>query len=155
MLTMNQKSIVNKTASHEFLLLDRIEAGIVLAGWEVKSLRLGRANLKDSFVKIIGGEAFLINATIQAYSFSQEDEMVDTKRSRKLLLHKRELAKLAIELDRKRMTVVPLKIFMKHNRFKLELALARGKKIYEKREALKKRDLERETARGLKQQVRF
>ncbi len=152
---MKHASIVNKSASHEYLLLDRFEAGIVLEGWEVKSLRLGRAHLKDSFVKILGGEAYLVNATIQAYSFSGRDDPVDPKRSRKLLLHKRELAKVAIELDRKRMTLVPIKVCMKHNRFKLELALARGKKVFEKREALKARDLERETARNLKRSIRF
>lgn len=152
---MKHASIVNKSASHEYLLLTRFEAGIVLEGWEVKSLRSGRAHLKDSFVKILSGEAYLVNATIQAYSFSEKSDPVDPKRSRKLLLHKRELGKLVIELDRKRMTLVPIKLFMKHNRFKLELALARGKKMFEKREALKTRDLERETARNLKRSVRF
>jgi SsrA-binding protein len=152
---MKSVTIVNKSASHEFLLLDRFVAGIVLAGWEVKSLRLGRAQLKDSFVKILQGEAYLVNATIQAYAFSRDDNPVDPKRSRKLLLHKRELAKLAIDLDRKRMTLVPTKLFMQRNHFKLEVALARGKKTYEKREALKQRDIERETARGLKRSIRF
>lgn len=152
---MKPSTIYNKSASHEYLLLDRLEAGVVLDGWEVKSLRLGRANLKDSFVKILHGEAYLVNATIQAYSFSSDDSPVDPKRSRKLLLHKRELAKLVIELDRKRMTLVPIKLYMKRNHYKLELALARGKKLYEKREALKQRDIERETARGLKRSIRF
>lgn len=152
---MKFKAIVNKSAGHEYLLLDRIVAGIVLEGWEVKSLRLGRAHLKDSFVKIMQGEAYLVNATIQVYAFSRDDTPVDPKRSRKLLLHKRELTKLAIDLDRKRITLVPTKLFMQHNHFKLELALARGKKTYEKREALKQKDLERETARGLKRSIRF
>ena len=152
---MKSSTIYNKSASHEYLLLDRFEAGVVLDGWEVKSLRLGRANLKDSFVKMLQGEAYLVNATIQAYAFSSDDAPVDPKRSRKLLLHKRELAKLVIELDRKRMTLVPIKLYMKRNHYKLELALARGKKLFEKREALKRRDIERETARGLKRAIRF
>jgi SsrA-binding protein len=136
----------NRAASHEYHILDRFEAGIVLTGTEVKSIRAGRANIKDGFATVENGEVFLRNAHISPYEPGHR-ENVDPLRTRKLLLNAREIRKLAKETDGAGVTVVPLGLYLKNGRIKVELALAKGKKAFDKREAIAKRDVDREMAR--------
>jgi len=136
-------NITNKTALFEYTIVDRIEAGIALSGSEVKSLRLGHGKLEGSFVKILGNEAFLINADIMPYAFARPLGY-DPKRTRKLLLHKKELVSLQSKLQSATLTLIPLSWYTKGPQVKLEIGLARGKKQYEKREIKKKADLKRE-----------
>lgn len=135
--------IINRRASYEYQILDKFETGIVLAGPEVRSVRQGNLKLEEAFVRIKDGQAWLINAHIHPFAFADNRDF-DPRRSRKLLLHKNELLKLEQKIREKNLTLVPLSCYIKHNRLKLEIALAKGKKKYEKREAIKKRDLERE-----------
>ena len=137
----------NRAASHEFHLLDRFEAGLVLTGTEVKSIRAGRANLKDGFAKVQDGEVFLYNAHISPYEPGHR-ENVDPLRTRKLLLNAREIRKIGKETDAAGVTLVPLRLYLKSGRVKVELAIAKGKKTYDKREAIAKKDVEREMARA-------
>jgi len=137
----------NRAASHEFHLLDRFEAGIVLTGTEVKSIRAGRANLKDGYARVENGEVFLLNAHISPYEPGHR-ENVDSLRPRKLLLHAKEIRKIAKQTDATGITLVPLRLYLKSGRVKVELALAKGKKSFDKREAIAKRDVEREMARA-------
>lgn len=138
---------VNRAAPHEFHLLERFEAGIVLTGTEVKSIRAGKANLKEGYAKIERGEAFLHNAHVSPYDAGHR-ENADPVRTRKLLLNARELKKLAKETAAPGVTIVPLKLYAKNGRIKLEIAVARGKKSYDKREAIATKDVEREMARA-------
>jgi len=137
----------NRKARHEFEILETYEAGMVLTGSEVKSLRAGRANLKDSFARIARGEMFLLNAHISPYAaanrFGHEPE-----RERKLLLHRSEIDKLTGRVQERGLTLIPLKIYFKNGRAKVLLGLGRGKKAYDKRESIKKRDQDRESRRG-------
>jgi SsrA-binding protein len=135
--------IVNRKASFEYTIVDRIEAGVVLVGSEVKSLRLGHGKLEGAFVKILGGEAYLVNADIMQYSYAQP-KGYDPKRTRKLLLHKKELISLQSKLESAKLTLIPLSWYTKGPQVKLEIGLARGKKQYEKREIKRKEDLRRE-----------
>ena len=140
----------NRRARHDYEIKDTIEAGIVLGGTEVKSLRSGRANLADSFAAEQGGELFLLNAYIPEYqskgAFSHE-----TRRARKLLVHRRELRKLLGAITREGMTLVPLSIFFNDRGLaKVSLALGRGRKSYDKRAAIKERDWKRDKARALR-----
>jgi len=137
--------VFNKKAQYEYLISKKFIAGIILSGSEVKSLRLGHASLNGSYIKEIGGELFLINAQINAYAFSKQ-ENYDPKRSRKLLIKKSELNELMEASQQKGFAIVPLAFFLSHNLIKLEFALAKGKKEYEKRASIKKRDLQRELA---------
>lgn len=135
--------IQNKKATFEYTIVDRIEAGISLVGAEAKSLRLGHGKLEGAFVKIMDGEAYLINATISPYSYAQPDSF-EPKRTRKLLIHKHELVALASKLDSAKLTLIPLSWYTKGPHMKLEIGLARGKKQFEKRELMKKADMRRE-----------
>lgn len=135
--------VFNKKAQHEYTISKKFIAGVVLTGAEVKSLRLQQASLNGSYIKEISGELFLINAQINAYSFAKQEDY-DPKRSRKLLLKKSELEALIEASRQKGFAIIPLTFFLSHNLIKLEIALAKGKKEYEKRESLKKRDLRRE-----------
>lgn len=135
--------VVNKKATHEYSFSKKFIAGVVLSGPEVKSLRLQQASLNGSYIKEIGGELFLVNAQINDYSFAKQ-ENYDPKKSRKLLLKKSEIEALTESSKQKGFAIIPLAFFVSHNRIKLEIALAKGKKEYEKRETLKKRDLKRE-----------
>ncbi|HPS40800.1 MAG TPA: SsrA-binding protein SmpB [Candidatus Woesebacteria bacterium] len=135
--------VFNKKANYEYTISKKFIAGIVLEGMEVKSLRLKQASLNGSYIKEIGGELFLINAQINAYAFANQ-ENYDPKRSRKLLLKKSELKTLLENSKQKGFAIVPLAFFLAHNKIKLEFALAKGKKEYEKRENIKKRALKRE-----------
>lgn len=141
------KKIVNKKATYDYEILDRFETGIALYGSEVKSLREGHGKLDGSFVRIIGSEAYLVNAHIFPYVYARP-EGYDPARTRKLLLHKRELISLKSKIDGANLTLIPLSWYTKGPLIKLEVGLARGKKQYEKREKkrreVQKRELERE-----------
>src|SRR3990167_3337222 len=134
--------IVNKKAYFEYEILDRIEAGIHLTGAEVKSLKNGHATLTGAFVRVLGSEAYLVNAQIFPYIYARP-EGYDPKRTRKLLLHKKEIISLKSKLDGANLTLVPLTWYNKGPLVKLEVGLARGKKKYEKRETKKREDQKR------------
>lgn len=143
----------NKKARHEYELGDRYEAGLVLTGTEVKSLRLGKANLTDAYARIIGGEAYLINAHISPYPWAYFGNH-DPLRRRKLLLKRQELKRLFGRLGEQGQSFIPLKLYFKNGRAKAELALARGKKSHDKRHSLKEADAKREMARALREHVK-
>ncbi len=141
----------NKAAYHNFKIIESYESGIVLEGDEVKSLRSGRANLKDGFARIEKGELFLYNTHISPYSFASDKKNYNATRKRKLLLHQKEIRKLIGRVTEKGFTLIPLKIyFNKRGIAKVSLALAKGKKTYDKRETLKKRDIQKEIEKDSK-----
>jgi SsrA-binding protein len=140
----------NKKAFHDYFILQKAEAGVALTGTEVKSLRDGKANIKDSYVIIKNGEAFLFNAHISPYSHGNLQNH-EPERNRKLLLHRREIEKLHEQVVEKGLTVVPLRLYFKGGKVKVEIAVVRGKKLYDKRETEKKRELDREAAVAMKQ----
>jgi SsrA-binding protein len=141
----------NKKAFHDYEILEKFEAGLVLAGSEVKAIRAGRVNLKDSFVKIIKNEAFLFNAHISYLEHTNPHFKPDETKERKLLLHKKEIEKLDLKVSKDSLTIVPLMIyFNKKNIIKIQIALAKGKKLHDKRETLKQKDALRETQRAIK-----
>ena len=140
--------ITNKRAFYDYRILERIEAGINLYGAEVKAVRLGHADLTGSHVRIIGSEAYLINAKIFPYQYSRP-EGFDEKRTRKLLLHKREIIALKSKTEGQNLTLVPLSLYTTKSFIKLEIALGKGKKQYDKRESIKKHDIQRETEEEL------
>ena len=139
----------NKKALHDYFIVQKFEAGIALTGTEVKSLRDGKANLKDSYVTLRDGEAFLFGTHISPYTHGNIENH-DPERTRKLLLHKREIEKLKKETTEKGLTVVPLRLYFKGAKVKAEIAVVRGKKQYDKRETEKKREADRETAAAMK-----
>lgn len=139
----------NRRAWHEYEILETVEAGMVLVGTEVKSLREGRVNLKDSYAKVEGDEVFLVDAHISPYSHGNIMNH-DPLRPRKLLLHKKEIRRLGGKVSERGLTLIPLEIYFKEGRAKVELGLARGKRLYDKRAAIKKRDERRELQRELK-----
>lgn len=140
--------ITNKKAYFDYQLLDRFEAGINLYGFEVKSVRLGKADLTGSFIKIIGTEAYLVNAKIFPYQQAQI-ENYDDKRTRKLLLHKKEIISLKSKTDGANLSLVPVSMYLKNGFIKVEVALGKGKKKYEKKESIKKKDIQRDIEREL------
>ncbi len=141
----------NKKAYHDFEILDKYEAGLVLEGSEVKAIRAGRVNLKDSFVKFVKGEPFVFGMHISHLDSSNPHFRPDEKRPRKLLLHKKEINKLLGKTSEKGYTVVPLRLyFNRKNLAKLEIALAKGKTLHDKREALKRKILDREARTAMK-----
>src|SRR5579864_7881717 len=129
----------NRKAFHEFSILDNIEAGIVLSGTEVKSLRANGCSLVDGFVRIKDGEAWLVNVHIPPYQQGTFFSQHESRRDRKLLLHTRELNRFSGKLQEKGLTLLPLRVYFRRNRVKVELGLARGKKLYDKRETIKAR----------------
>lgn len=135
--------IINRKAGFDYELLERLEAGINLLGAEVKSVRLGHADLTGSFVKINGSEAYLINARIYPYEYARP-ENYEQNRTRKLLLHKKELLSLKNKMAGNNLTIVPVSLYTKASLIKLELALAKGKKSFQKKEAKKRKDVQRE-----------
>lgn len=141
--------IINKNARREYIIADTMVAGVVLSGAEVKTLRLGRGSLRDAYAKFIGGELFLVGADIPKYT-NYSGKEYDSKRSRKLLISKSELLKLQKKMEGKPLTLVPMKLFFKGRWVKCELGVGKGKKEWEKREDIKKRDVEREMARTLR-----
>ncbi len=143
----NKQIAVNRKALHDYFIEQRFEAGLVLTGWEVKSLRAGRAQLKDSYVVIQRGEAWLLNAHISPLSNVPEYIHAEPERSRKLLLHDRELNQLAGNVSREGYTLIPLSLYWKKNKVKLEFGLAKGKKQHDKRETIKEKEWKREKLR--------
>jgi SsrA-binding protein len=150
MAAQEEKTIcVNRKARHDYFIEETFEAGLVLIGSEVKSLRDGRANLKDSYARISKDEALLLNAHISPYPAANQFNH-DPTRTRKLLLHKREIRRLAGRTSERGLTLIPLRLYFKNGRAKAELGLARGKKLYDKRETMRKRAMQREVERSLK-----
>jgi SsrA-binding protein len=139
----------NRKAGFDFHLLEHFEAGIALRGTEVKAIREGAANLRDSFCRLEAGEAYLLNAHIGQYSHGGSASH-DPVRPRKLLLKRGELNKLLGKTAEKGLTIVPLRMYFKNGRVKLEIALAKGKKIYDKRETIRRREADRETRAAVK-----
>jgi SsrA-binding protein len=149
-----EKTIVtNRAAFHEYHILDKYEAGIALTGTEVKSVRAGQIQLKESYVAVRDGEAWLFNAHVSHYSHGNRLNH-DTTRTRKLLLHRREIDRLEEEMTTKGMTLVVTRVYLKGGRVKFEIGVARGKKLYDKREAAMRRTLDRETRAQLKERVK-
>jgi SsrA-binding protein len=140
----------NRDAYYNFHILETYEAGVQLVGTEVKSLRAGRINLKDAYATVQDGEAWLLNAHIGQYSHGNRQNH-EPLRTRKLLLHKREIVKLWEAVQERGLTVVPTKIYFKNGRVKAEIGVAKGKKLYDKRETERRRTVERETRALLKE----
>ncbi|MBA2737213.1 MAG: SsrA-binding protein SmpB [Pyrinomonadaceae bacterium] len=154
MFMSGDKDIVNnRHAYHEYHILDTFEAGIVLQGTEVKSVMAARIQMKDSYVSVRDGEVWLFNAHISPYSHGNRENH-EPLRTRKLLLHRREIEKLERETVIKGMTLVVTRIYWKNGRIKFELGVAKGKKLYDKRDAVKERVIEKETRRELKENTR-
>lgn len=143
----------NRAAFHNYHISDKYEAGVALTGTEVKSAMDGRIQLKDAYVSVREGEAWLFNAHISPYSHGNRDNH-DPVRTRKLLLHRREISKLDEATSRQGMTLVPTQVYLKNGRIKIEIGVARGKKMYDKREAEMRRTVERETRAQLKERNR-
>lgn len=149
-----EKDIVNNRAAfHEYHILDKYEAGVALQGTEVKSVMLGRIQLKESYVAVKDGEIWLFNAHISPYSHGNRQNH-EPLRTRKLLLHRREIEKLERETTVKGMTLVVTRIYWRNGRIKFEIGVAKGKKLFDKRDSLKARDVERETRQQLKENAR-
>jgi SsrA-binding protein len=141
----------NKKAFHDFTIMDCLEAGIMLEGSEVKAIREGRVNLKDSFVRIIKGEVFLLNAHISHLSTTNVNYRPDERRARKLLLHTKQIAKMYSKVTKDGITLVCTKLYFNDkNMIKVEVATAQGKKLHDKREDLKEKSLKRESEQALK-----
>lgn len=138
--------IVNRKANHDYFIKSTIEAGIELKGTEIKSIRKGSANISDSYARIKNNEVYLTNMYIAKYEEGNRFNH-DERRERKLLLHKKEIIKLGMEVDTKRYTLIPLRLYFKKNKVKIELALAQGKKLYDKRESIKEKDIKRRSER--------
>lgn len=148
---MEEKVITtNRAASHEYFILDRIEAGIVLEGSEVKSVRLNNVNLKDSFCVVYGGQIYIKNMHIAVYEKSGAFNTRDSRRDRKLLLHKDEIIKLTAKVEQKGLTLVPLKLYFKQSLIKIELGLCQGKHTFDKKRSLAEKDRKREQEREIK-----
>jgi len=151
---MGEKLICNnKKAYHDYFIEEKFEAGLVLQGTEVKSLRAGKANLNDSFMLVRDGEAYLHNLSISQYEFgNRQNHQPD--RNRKLLLHRREIERLYSRIREKGLSVIPLKLYFKDGLVKVEIGLAKGKKLYDKREDMKTKDSQREMSQALKARSR-
>ncbi len=153
-MSVGEKEILsNRAAYHEYHILDKYEAGIALLGTEVKSVMSGRIQLKESYVSVKDGEVWIFNAHISHYSHGNINNH-DVLRTRKLLLHKREIEKLERETAQKGMTLVVTRIYWKNSRIKFEIGVAKGKKLYDKRETLKERTIEKETRAQMKDHER-
>ena len=137
----------NRKARHDYDILDTVEAGIVLAGSEVKSLREGKVQLRDSYARVDDGAVWLHGVHVSPYSFANGFGSVDPDRPRKLLLHRRQIDELAARVSQDSLTLVPLAIYFKDGRAKVDLAVARGRRQYDKRRAIAARDADREAAR--------
>ncbi len=154
MASIHDKKVVaqNRRARHEYFIEETYECGIALAGTEVKSIRLGKANLADSYAMIRNGEVFLCNMHVTPYEEGNVFNK-DPLRDRKLLLHKREIMKLLGYVQQKGLSLVPLQIYFSGNKLKVELAVARGKKLYDKRESKAEADAKREMDRRMKERM--
>ncbi len=145
---------VNRRAQHEYALEETLEAGIVLTGTEIKSIRAGRVNLAEAYARIERGEAWLIGAHIATYAQGNRNNHEPT-RTRKLLLHRDQIAELIGRTQAKGFTLVPLKLYIRNGMAKLELGVGRGKKAYDKRRAIAERDVKREIERSTKERIRM
>jgi len=146
----NEKIVAtNRKARHDFFLLETFEAGIVLQGSEIKSIRAGQISLKEAYVRVDAEQAWLVNAHVAPYDPASRENH-DPLRDKKLLLHKKEIKKLWDEVRQKGTTIIPIKVYLTRGRAKVEIAVAKGKKKYDKRQSLKKRDAQREIDRALK-----
>ncbi len=151
MKNMDGKTIsLNRVASHEYFILERYEAGISLDGGEVKSLRKGNVNLKDSFCLTYGGELYIKNMHIPVYDKAGAFNVKDSRRDRKLLMHRDEIVKLSAKVEQKGLTLVPLRLYFKQSLIKMELGLCQGKHTYDKKRSLMEKDLKREKEREIK-----
>ena len=152
-MAADKEILTNRQAYHEYHILDKYEAGAVLVGTEVKSIMEGRIQLKDSYVQVKDGEVWLLNAHISHYSHGNKQNH-DPLRTRKLLLHKREIEKLERDTTVKGMTLVVTSIYWKNGRIKFEIGTAKGKKLYDKRESEMRKTVEKETRQQLKERLR-
>jgi SsrA-binding protein len=141
---------VNRKARHDYFIDETCEAGIALTGSEIKSVRAGRVNLRESYAIIKGGEVWLLNVHIAPCTQASSHERHDPRRTRKLLLHRHQIHRLAGKVQARGYTLVPLRIYLKGKRAKVEIALARGKKLYDKRRAIAEREAQREMERAVK-----
>jgi SsrA-binding protein len=139
----------NKKAFHDYFILEKIEAGISLLGTEVKAIREGRLNLKDSYALVRAGEVFLINCHISPYSHGNRENHEPT-RARKLLLHSREIRRLIGKTQEKGLTLIPLRVYLKRGKVKFELGVAKGKKLFDKRETARRKEADKEAKAALK-----
>jgi len=149
----NRRLASNRKARHDYEILEKLEAGIVLLGTEVKSARAGRIQLKDSYVEIVEGEAYLVGAHISPYTHGNRNNH-DPDRSRKLLLKRREIERLMGRITIQGQTCIPLAVYLKNNRIKVEIALAKGKKLYDKRQAARTKLLDKEAQEALQESRR-
>jgi SsrA-binding protein len=151
---VNEKAVkliaTNRKAYHDYEVIETLEAGLVLTGTEIKSIRAGKVNLTDGFVLIRDGEAWLLNVHIAPYSHGARDNH-EPKRERKLLLHRFEINRLATKVAERGWTMVPLRLYLRNNRAKVEIGLVRGKRLYDKRATIARRDAERDLERALKE----
>ena len=145
--------VTNRRARFNYDILETFDAGLVLTGSEIKSIRDGRVNLSEAYVQVKDGEAWLLNAHISPYRAAGPFGQHEPTRPRKLLLHRGEIARLAFEADRQRITVVPLRLYIARRRAKLEIGLARGKRQYDRRETIKRRESQREMDRAVRRGV--
>ena len=146
--------VTNRKARHEYFIENTYEAGLVLKGTEVKSIRKGSANLQDAYISFKNGEAFVDNMHISPYeqgNIFNEDPM----RRRKLLLHKREIRKLEGQVQKQGMTIIPLRLYLVNGRVKIEIAVAKGKKLYDKRDSIAERDSKRSIDRAMRQNLKY
>jgi SsrA-binding protein len=151
----NAPLIENRKARHDYTIEETIEAGIVLVGSEIKSIRSGRANIREGYVRVENGEAWLLNAHISTWPQAGTHFNHEPMRRRKLLLHQNEINYLKGKVEQKGLTLVPLNVHFVRGRAKLEIAVARGKKLFDKRDALAERDAEREVARAVRELNRY
>jgi SsrA-binding protein len=140
--------VTNKKAWHEYTIEETFEAGIALVGTEVKAIRAGRVALQDAYVKIEKGEAWVYNMSISPYEFGNRWNVEDTRRPRKLLLHRKEIERLLVRVQQKGLTIIPLKLYFDRGFAKLQIGVGRGKKLYDKREAIANRDIEMQRRRA-------
>lgn len=143
----NNAAVTNRAARRDYFIIESFEAGLELKGPEVKSLRAGKASLAESFAKIEKGEIFLYHLYVSPYEYTEKDKQ-DPLRPKKLLLHKKEIVYLINNMSQKGLALVPLRVYFKKGYAKVELALAKGKKLYDKREAIKRKEAEREISRA-------
>lgn len=149
--SMNGRTVVsNRQASYEYFILEKFEAGVVLTGTEIKSVRAGKVQLRDAYVRVRDGEAWLYNAHISPYEHGNRFNHEET-RTRKLLLNKDEIREVKQQTEEKGMTIIPLRIYFKRGLAKVEIALARGKKLYDKRDSIAERESSRELERMIKE----
>ena len=143
----NEPALDNRRARHQFMILESLEAGLALTGTEIKSIRAGGVSLNEAFARVRDGELWLVNMYIPPYKSGNAFSAHDPRRSRKLLVHKEQLARLASRSAEKGLTIVPLRLYFTRGRAKVEIGLAKGKKLYDKRKTIQEREVQRELSR--------